>query len=452
MPSCSSSAQSQGSYMEVKREMEQLINSKDQLHRAELHLESEKAKGRWLLAMCVMMILFCSVIFMDQIPNDLKESLINYLEKGGKTSEMESNKVDDPHVEIMPQPSSGNETERDSYRSSVRSLAPTQVPITKARHGSQSDYFDEDKLLVSILDKRIEKLSVYNRWNIPFISNRETPVYWHVPRTAGIMVDEIFSHCYKLVQAVDNVGVLMGHETDTSLQMISNEDGGKYINVNMGTKEGIDRGKKLKLTTWSSPFVIRTPYLFETAGMFHPGRSGKCFAVLRNPIERAIDVFQHLKDMKKPVFVNMTMEEYTQSPYCEQNWMVRILSDEMKDVVSQEHLDMAKHVLGRKCIVGFTERLEESVHRFAKYFKWDQDISKLKIRDCLSNLLSKDSDANSSSHISPFNWQVPVSEDPKYGKGSLVWEMLKKKNSLDIELYNYAKKLFQSQALYFARL
>jgi len=266
------------------------------------------------------------------------------------------------------------------------------------------------------------------------------------------MVDEIFSHCYKLVQAVDNVGVLMGHETDTSLQMISNEDGGKYINVNMGTKEGIDRGKKLKLTTWSSPFVIRTPYLFETAGMFHPGRSGKCFAVLRNPIERAIDVFQHLKDMKKPVFVNMTMEEYTQSPYCEQNWMVRILSDEMKDVVSQEHLDMAKHVLGRKCIVGFTERLEESVHRFAKYFKWDQDISKLKIRDCLSNLLSKDSDANSSSHISPFNWQVPVSEDPKYGKGSLVWEMLKKKNSLDIELYNYAKKLFQSQALYFARL
>jgi len=439
--------------MEAKREMEQLIISKDQLHRAELHLESEKAKGRWLLAMCVTMILFCSVIFMDQIPTNLKESLVKYLEKGGKTGEMKSNKVDYPHVEIMSPPSTGNEAEQDSYRSSVRSLAPTQTPITKTQPISQSHYFDDgDKLLVSILDKRIEKLSVYNRWNIPFISSRETPVYWHVPRTAGTMIDEILSRCYNLVQAVDNLGVLKGHETDAALQMISNEDGGKYMNVNMGTKEGIERGKKLRLTTWSSPFVIRTPYLFETAGIFHPGRNGKCFAVLRNPIERAIDVFQHLKDMKRPVFVNMTLEEYTQSPYCEQNWMVRLLSDEMKGVVSQEHLDMAKHVLGRKCIVGFTERLEESVRRFAKYFKWDQDISKLKIRDCLSNFLSKDVDANSSRPISPFNWQVPVSKDPNYGKGSQVWEMLKEKNSLDIELYNYATKLFKSQELYFARL
>jgi len=247
--------------------------------------------------------------------------------------------------------------------------------------------------------------------------------------------------------------------------VVENEDGGMYLNVNMGGKEGIERAQRMGLSNFGDgAFLIRTPYLFELGKMFHPGRYGKCFAILRNPIERAIDVFHHLRDMNRPVFVNMTLEEYAQSPYCEQNWMVRFLSDEMNDPVGAEHLDMAKHVLGRKCIVGFTERLKESVKRFAKFFKWDEGLNELKVRDCLDTLLDKskvkdDVNTKSSSNsdsggikTSPYNWQVDVSKDPRYGKGSKVWEMLKEKNSLDMELYDYASNLFDSQALYFSRL
>ena len=48
--------------------------------------------------------------------------------------------------------------------------------------------------------------------------------------------------------------------------------------------------------------------------------------------------------------------------------MVRVLSDERDGGgLRQEHLEMAQHVIGQKCTVGFTDRLEESVQRFARF-------------------------------------------------------------------------------------
>jgi len=430
--------------MKIKREMEQRINSKDQLHRAETNLEAEKIRGRILLITCIMTALFCGVIFMDQMPKSWKASMINYLGKDEQTFDTEINTADHPYIAIHSSPSSLVE---ESHNHSSEILAPTNAPVKQTQPETQ--YLTSqgaDQLLTSILDKRVGTLSFFNRWNIPFLPDRETPVYWHIPRTAGIVVDSIFSRCYDLVQAADSPALISGHEIDTVLEVISN-DKGKYYNVNMGTPAGIQRANNMKLTSESSPYIIRTPYIFETAELFHPGRYGKCFTVLRDPVERAMDVFHHLKEMKKPVFVNMTLTEYAQSPYCEQNWMVRFLSGEMDGAVGQEHLDMAQHVLGRKFIVGFTDRLDESIHRFAKFFKWDQHVSALNIRDCLANLLEKDAKPPS-----PFHWQVPISEDKKYGAGSKVWEMLAQKNSLDVELYKYAKNLFNSQALYVTRL
>lgn len=443
MMRCESSAHStQGSYMEVKREMEQLVNSKDQLHRAEISLESEKTRGRCLLVTCIMLFIFCTVIFMDQMPKSWKTSMINYLGKDEQAVETKINVADHPNIAINSSPSSWNATAEGSHSTS----APTVAPVEQTQHEPQ--YLKSegtDQLLIQVLDKRVGELSFFNRWNIPFLPYRETPVYWHIPRTAGIVVDEIFGRCYGLVQAADSPALIIGHETDAVLEVIEN-DRGKYFNVNMGTPAGIQRANDLKLTSESRPYIIRTPYIFETSGLFHPGRYGKCFTVLRDPVERAMDVFHHLKEMKKPVFVNMTLSEYAQSPYCEQNWMVRFLSGEMDGAVRQEHLDMAQHVLGRKFIVGFTDRLDESIHRFAKFFQWDKDVSVLKVRDCLANSLGNDAKP------AAFSWRVPISKDKKYGEGTEIWKMLAQKNSLDVALYNYARKLYSSQALYVARL
>ena len=129
--------------------------------------------------------------------------------------------------------------------------------------------------------------------------------------------------------------------------------------------------------------------------------------------------------------------------------MVRLLSDE-KDGggLSQKDLEMVQHVIGRKCIVGFTDRLEESVRQFAKFLKWDDGVSPIKVRDCLGDLLAAKEDETKS----PFGWLAPVSKHPKYGEGSTVWEILEKKDDMDVELHNYSKNLLNSQLLYVARL
>merc|ERR1711957_103776 len=132
--------------------------------------------------------------------------------------------------------------------------------------------------------------------------------------------------------------------------------------------------------------------------------------------------------------------------------MVRFLSDEMAGALGQDHLDMAKHVLGRKFIVGFTDHIEESVLRFAKYFQWEKDTSTPNSRECVSRLLSQDAPSNPNTPISPYSWTVSVANDPNYGAGSPVWQTLMEHNALDMELYNYARNLYSSQTMYMKRL
>ena len=96
------------------------------------------------------------------------------------------------------------------------------------------------------------------------------------------VADEILSHCYGLVQAVDNVGLLYGHEHDEGLSVITNEDSARYVNVDMGTVEGIQRAKDLGLLNHDIVDLIKTSYLYETAEMFKPvSRYAKCFTILR---------------------------------------------------------------------------------------------------------------------------------------------------------------------------
>jgi len=378
MRTCSPYAQgSHHSYREIKREMQDLVRSKDELFRAEMRLQAERQKRRWLLVICIIMALFCSVIFMDQMPSDWKATLVEYLYRDEKESETTVKTKDyDPEVSKKTTSTGWDGTGEWAHNRTIGSAAPTYSPVQQVQDNNQSSIPEDiistsediDELLISILDERVNKLNYYNRWNIPFFVKRETPVYWHVPRTAGSMVDKMLSQCYGLLQAPDDDSLLSGHEEDTTLKDITDEDGGKYLNVDMSTPEGIQRAYELKLTSWYEAMVIRTPHLFETSVLFSPGSYGKCFALLRDPVERVMDVFQHLKDTKTPVFVDMTLEEYAKSDYCDQNWMVRVLSDEMEGDLRQEHMEMAEHVLGRKCVVGFTDQLEESIRRFAKFF------------------------------------------------------------------------------------
>ena len=101
---------------------------------------------------------------------------------------------------------------------------------------------------------------------------------------------------------------------------------------------------------------------------------------------------------------------------------------------------MAQHILGRKCLIGFTDQFEESMRRFAKYFGWDKKVALRKVLDCEEKLSGGDNDVTVQSPV--HNWKEEAPE------GGPVWEALKQKNSHDLELYSYAQKLFASQAIY----
>jgi len=455
-PVCGSSVDSRASYVESKRDMIRLLNSENERRHIENMLKAERRRSRGLIIALFAVALIFIMLFRDQMPTYWKHSsFVASSEKQVKENEepkhIEDEPPENPDADTITSFSSSfmdldtTSTTVGSSNSNIEGVTtPGQTPLNKIQVEEKAPL--KDGKMDDVFKQKINKLIFFNRWNIPYREERETPVHWHIPLSGGFVVNEIFSHCYGLVQAIDNVGLLGVNITDQPFEVVKTDDGAKYINVDMGSSEGIERAKGLDILNTDVSFVIRTPFLFEVAELFHSGRYAKCFSILRHPIERAMDVFQHLKDIKRPVFVNMTLEEYVNSPHAEANWMVRLLSNSMEDhIISEGHLQMAKNVLGQKCIVGFTDDMENSIRRFAKYFQWDQSVSEINLRSCISNSLHGNSSDVSGS---PFLWNSSVSKDPKYGEGSEVWEALEKKNSLDLELYKYAKAVFSSQNLY----
>ena len=279
------------------------------------------------------------------------------------------------------------------------------------------------------------RLEPYATWNIPYRKESDLPVFWHVPMSAGTTFEDILSHCYGLVEA-NEIGVFGGHDEDEELMIVETEDGGRYINADTTTQEGIARAKDLGLAASGLADVIVTPFLHASASLFRGTRvRGKCHALLRHPIHRAVAMFYFLASnaSRDSPFYDMTIEEYAAGPYCEENWMVRILTGEMTGVLQWRHLDLAKEILGRKCLVGLVNQFDKSLTRFKRYFGWNELVVEEDKNPCEERLITHGDNV----HL-----------HPKYKEGSAVWELLKKKNGHDLMLYEYAEELFEKQAMY----
>ena len=128
---------------------------------------------------------------------------------------------------------------------------------------------------------------------------------------------------------------------------------------------------------------------------------------------------------------NMTIDEYANSKYAESNWMTRMLTRKLEGPLGLEDLASAKEVLRRKCLVGLVERFEESTERFEKFFGWrDLVMDWEEKKKCQRYHLEKRDNAH---------------DHPKFEERSYVWELLRKLNLYDMELYEYAVNLFEEQ-------
>ncbi len=457
------------SYTKSRRALNKLLKSRKNLEVIETELENEKKKGRLLIFACVCMCIICGILFMDRWPEDWRGSLIHLLEKGRPTSNSATasasasattgkKNVKDPLEAFRSQDDDddGGDNDDDSHYSKYGKAYDNYKQSTQNKHKKHDNNDDEiynnnnhpkvpsEKDLIEENEQsHIDNLSKYLKWNLPYKRDRDIPVFWHIPLTGTTLVDEILSLCYNLVQAVDDVSLLSGHEKDNILNVVS-IDSKRYINVDMGSISGIKRAKELHLARSGTVELIRTSYIYEAALLFeNTAKYGKCMTLMRDPVQRSIDVFYKLKQYStNQVFKSMTLNEYVKSSYVEDNWMVRVLSNEMEGELKKQHLDLAQHILGRKFIVGLTDDFEESVRRFAKYFHWDESVSEEKVNQCKEKL-------QVSQHITNGDFTSASGVEREETKVSdEIHKVLQEKNKFDIELYKYAQGLHKTQALY----
>lgn len=227
---------------------------------------------------------------------------------------------------------------------------------------------------------------------------------------------------------------------DDDLRVVISEDGRKYVNVDVTTPEGILDASRRGFASSDLADVIFSPLLIESAESLLPrrdgARGGRMFAVFRHPVERVVSIFHYLQKATweptyNPEYAAMTVDDYARGPHCESNWMVRTLTNKMTGPLGPDDILIAQEVLRRKCLVGLLDRMEESIVRFHGYFGFDDDDSAL--RCSMEHFAGKGSSASNSHH------------HPALDRKSETWEILERKNGLDIRLFEYAQKLFEEQ-------
>jgi len=124
----------------------------------------------------------------------------------------------------------------------------------------------------------------------------------------------------------------------------------------------------------------------------------------------------------------MTLEEYANSVYIENNWLTRFLLNE-NGKLSPDHLEIAKEILRRKCLIGLAEEPLESIERFTKYFHWYDEETHNSL--CQENIIEEVKRS--------YQDHTPPEE------GGEVWNLLMTHNQYDIDLYQYARELFDEQ-------
>ena len=236
-----------------------------------------------------------------------------------------------------------------------------------------------------------EILELSDLWE-PLVQT-DVPVYWHVPRTAGLTVSNILKQCLGLVT--------------------SSSEG----------SEPIQYGGASVIFTHS--FDNLTPHVGES----HMGRA---FALFRNPVNRVASMFyyhqQESARLGEQELMSMNLLDYARSDLIERNWMVKTLLNQIENSFTLEDLEAAKDILRRKVLVGIFEIFDDSLARFENYFQWTPNAQ---IRSC--QLEHSQNNDNRSNQFMP----QPGSEE---------YELLKSANWADMELYEYAKVLFEEQS------
>lgn len=322
-----------------------------------------------------------------------------------------------------------------------------------------SDYFRKEGVnshpRVAIPD--VLERTLVDIWE-PYNKTSDVPYFWAIPKTGSRSALAYLRMCLQLVEASHKGEP---HSNRSDLEVIS--DGNmRYVNVNIFTSPGIERAVQLNLLSSALMDFVTTDNMYITmARLFTSSNKGaRLFAIFRHPVDREVSRFAFMQyatweKLYDPKLKDMTLEQYIQSGNVYDNWMVRILTGRMErsiNSLTDQDLIVAKEVLRRKCLVGLTSAMEESMTRFQSFFGWPlRGIERNKQEGSKGASIS--GEACRDQFLVSDNGRLNKNKNTavKLEKESDLWKQIAYVHRLDVELYNYAITLFEEQAPLYKR-
>jgi len=303
------------------------------------------------------------------------------------------------------------------------------------------------------MSKREEKIPLKELGNFKDLWDpyevTDVPIFWHIPKAGGSTIKDVVGSCHRFTMATE-FGVTDGHDKDTKIAVVypkapgdADGDRSPFVNVDTTTVAGIQRAKTMGFADSGLADCVVTPFVYEANDLFTSTAEGRLFSVFRHPIDRAVSMFYYIQvatwePTYKPELQSWTLEQYAQSDVVENNWMTRLLSNTLAGDLSEEHLQTAMEVVRRKFLVGIMKKLEESMTRFEKFFRWKYHVNPTNQESCRNRLINGGSNTNKKNKK-----QKPKPGDP-------VWDMLLAQNVYDMQLYEYIETLFDEQDAFVA--
>jgi hypothetical protein len=270
----------------------------------------------------------------------------------------------------------------------------------------------------------------------------EVTLFWHIPKSGGTNAKAIYE-CLGLKLA-SRAGALprFGHDQDEELVAFQpwkpKGNDAWYVNVDTTSSKGILHAEDLGLVpSHVADLIFTSAPSFAIEHLYDDSHRGRALGLFRHPIERLVSKFYYLQVAKwertySPGWKKLTVEEWATSKNIDNDHMVKTLARKrLRQQAMEEDLQIAMDTIRERFVVGLTDEMEESIHRFNVVLGIDE--AEKGHAKCMDRFFGKGMEKkNSNSH-------------PTIKEGDKGWQVLAEKNAMDIRLYDYILQLFEEQ-------